>query len=338
MYLPHWETPRLNSFPGHMSRAETNIWYLFNIEPGHSLGKGGYIGLQSRRAPELQRAVLPAEVPLQSLCWRRHKLRAVQRDPRVPEWGGGEGWGDRGGPGGVLEQGWANSCLRACFLWLASEEWFLLFFWGHLKKGEEEYITGCLWPGKPEIFAICIVWPLQKKFGAPCFRGSVSKEPHGAHRGRRFQWKPLALPPTHSSDPRHRRPSSHCTWGQFHTLVSSCGARMGLFCARKSPGNPEWVGGEDRGSLWTHPGGARIGLASFLGTSLETWTQRHVPITLARPEGTCPLMVESMLCDFCALVYNLCKPPRNPNQSDEWKLCRCCMAPQVSVVKTSWRM
>ena len=60
----------------------------------------------------------------------------------------------------------------------------------------------------------------------------------------------------------------------------------------------------------------RVGLTPRDVTSHQSFGHSYVsPSLSARPEGTQLPMIESLLCDFCALFYNLCKPPRNLNQS-----------------------
>ena len=62
----------------------------------------------------------------------------------------------------------------------------------------------------------------------------------------------------------------------------------------------------------------RVGLTPRDVTSHQGFGPSYVsPSLSARPEGTQLPMIESLLCDFCALFYNLCKPPRNLNQSAE---------------------
>lgn len=62
----------------------------------------------------------------------------------------------------------------------------------------------------------------------------------------------------------------------------------------------------------------KVGLTPRDVTSHQGFGPSYVsPSLSARPEGTQLPMIESLLCDFCALFYNLCKPPRNLNQSAE---------------------
>lgn len=62
----------------------------------------------------------------------------------------------------------------------------------------------------------------------------------------------------------------------------------------------------------------RLGLPPRDVTSHQSFGHSYLsPSLSARPEGTQLPMIESLLCDFCALFYNLCKPPRNLNQSAE---------------------
>lgn len=107
-----------------------------------------------------------------------------------------------------------------------------------------------------------------------------------------------------------RRPSKPLTQGQFLTLKSNYGARMGSSVLGSS-WKTEWVTGktglhwEGLWQAWPHAWGHR--------QSLE---HTHVSTSLsARPEEACPLVVESVLCDFFVLFFLIYANHQEPRTS-----------------------
>nr|XP_045732772.1 uncharacterized protein LOC123845900 [Mirounga angustirostris] len=314
MYLPHWGTPRLHSPPGCMSRAETNSRYLLKYQTSHlakeAMGEGGGRTL----SPEGHSAC-------QSPFCKASAGEASSGQLRGPESCHGEE---------AVPRGWrrASWCYRpgvdklrpaGCVLWPASYECFFTFLKGCKKKKKKKKRTmgqSVCGPESLKYLLPMLSGSFHKMLAGPCSRKSISKQPSGAHRGSRDPGGTAGFfILSRFSDLEHRRASCHHTRGCFCTLSSSCGARTSYFCARMPPEKADEEKGEAGGSACTPLGGASPGSASLPRTSgvLRAWS----PSLSAKPEGMCSLMVESVLCDFCAHVYNLCKPPGTPNQSGE---------------------
>lgn len=164
--------------------------------------------------------------------------------------------------------------------------------------------------------------------------GAHSSQPLGAHRGRGGPGgNPglllLALFPV----AEHRGPSCHCTQGQFHTLSTTVVLRWDPSVLGLLRNQNKLMGKTEDSS---ERGRDRLGLTPRDVPRHQSFGHRYLsPSLSARPEGTQLPMIESLLYDFCALFYNLCKPPRNLNQSAEWKSCRHAMTTQATMVKIS---
>lgn len=128
-----------------------------------------------------------------------------------------------------------------------------------------------------------------------------------------------------------RRPSKPLTQGQFLTLKSNYGARMGSSVLGSSWENRVSYGEDRRTPLR----GAVTGMAPCLGTSSEPWTYPRIHVTLCKTRGSMSLSGRVCIVWFFFvlffLIYANHQEPRTSLLSEDeagaggtHRRCLCC--------------
>lgn len=108
-----------------------------------------------------------------------------------------------------------------------------------------------------------------------------------------------------------RRPSKPLTQGQFLTLKSNYGARMGSSVLGSSWENRVSYGEDRRTPLR----GAVTGMAPCLGTSSEPWTYPRIHVTLCKTRGSMSLSGRVCVVWFFVLFFLIYANHQEPRTS-----------------------